>query len=126
SYVLGSDPHKQRLVREIEAAFARGRALYEARSELTAGELYDFVAELAAAGGWRFGAPTAGHIIDRFPHARKASRQETIYSGNPLPLRKPFSDGQPRHWILEIHFVDLARGFGGFHEELLTIRGPRP
>jgi len=126
SYVLGSDPHKRRLVRDIEAAFARGKALYEARPELTAGELYDYAAELAAAGGWRFGAPTAGHIIDRFPHARSPARHETIRSGNPLLLRQPSSDGQPRHWILEIHFVDRARGFGGFHEELLTIRGPRP
>ncbi len=28
--------------------------------------------------------------------------------------------GIPRHWILEIHFVDERRRFGGFYEELLT------
>jgi hypothetical protein len=93
---------------------------------LTAGELYDHVAELAVSGGWELGAPAAGHIIDRFPHARNPARHEVIRSGNPLPLRQPFEDGQPRHWILEIHFVDRLRGFGGFLEELLTIRGQRP
>ena len=29
--------------------------------------------------------------------------------------------GRIRHWILEIHFVDRARQFGGFYEELLTV-----
>jgi len=38
-----------------------------------------------------------------------------------LSLREPFEDGRPRHWILEIHFVDRALGYGGFLEELLTI-----
>jgi hypothetical protein len=30
-------------------------------------------------------------------------------------------EGQERHWIFEIHFVDRARQIGGFYEELLTI-----
>jgi hypothetical protein len=30
----------------------------------------------------------------------------------------------PRHWILEIHFVDRARQIGGFFEELLTVGAP--
>jgi hypothetical protein len=29
--------------------------------------------------------------------------------------------GAPRHWILEIHFVDRERQIGGFFEELLTV-----
>jgi len=32
--------------------------------------------------------------------------------------------GRPRHWILEIHFVDRQRRIGGFFEELLTVDGP--
>jgi len=31
--------------------------------------------------------------------------------------------GAPRHWILEIHFVDRARQIGGFYEQLLTVDG---
>jgi Xaa-Pro dipeptidase len=85
------------------------------------------VAGLAIAAGWRFGAETAGHIIDRFPHERDPDPADrySIRSGNPISLRAPFDDGRPRHWILEIHFVDPGGHYGGFLEELLTIRGPR-
>ena len=43
-------------------------------------------------------------------------------AGLPLdPSVNPDAAGNPRHWILEIHFVDRERGFGAFCEELLTI-----
>jgi hypothetical protein len=31
------------------------------------------------------------------------------------------AQGQERHWILEILFVNGARQIGGFYEELLTV-----
>ncbi|MBL7728203.1 MAG: hypothetical protein JNM68_10970, partial [Dinghuibacter sp.] len=30
------------------------------------------------------------------------------------------SNGNKRHWILELHFVDHANQFGAFFEQLLT------
>jgi len=36
-------------------------------------------------------------------------------------MRGVGEDGQERHWILEIHFVNRARQIGGFYEELLTV-----
>ena len=74
------------------------------------------------AGGWEFGAPTAGHLIGHFPHETAAAdaKKYSIRSGNPLDLREPDKSGAPRHWILEIHFVDRQRQFGGFFEQLLT------
>jgi Xaa-Pro aminopeptidase len=127
SYVLGSDPRKHRLVADIGAAFRRGQERFESEPDLTAGDLYDYVAQLAADGGWNFGAPTAGHLVDAFPHPveRDPVKRYSIRSGNDVSLREPFADGRPRHWILEVHFVDPERRFGGFVEELLTIRGPR-
>lgn len=127
SYVLGADPDKHRLVADLHAAFRLGQGLYEREPTLTAGDLYDYVAGLAAPAGWTFGAKTAGHPVDAFPHEASgdAGQRYSIRRGNPLPLREPLSDGRPRHWILEIHFVDAARGYGGFVEELLTIRGSR-
>lgn len=124
SYVLGRDPRKLRLIDDLADAFRLGQALYESEPGLTAGELYDYVNELGADGGWEFGADTAGHLIDHFPHARDPGRREVICSGNAQRLDEPFADGRPRHWILEVHFVDRTRGYGGFHEELLTIREP--
>jgi Xaa-Pro aminopeptidase len=127
TYVLGDDPRKQQLVRDIGDAFRQGQALYAAEPTLTAGQLYDYVAARATAAGWTFGAKTAGHIIDEFPHGRTPDpgKRYSIRSGNPTELHEPCDDGRARHWILEIHFVDHARRYGGFLEELLTIRGPR-
>jgi Xaa-Pro dipeptidase len=126
SYVVGDDPGKHRMVESIGAAFRAGQMLYESRSDLTAGELYDYVASLAQTGGWQFGATSAGHLVDAFPHKNPTERRFVIEHGNQVSLHEPLANGEPRHWILEIHFVDRERGYGAFCEELLTIRGPRP
>jgi Xaa-Pro aminopeptidase len=122
TYVVGADPDKHRLVADIEAAFREGKAHFEQTPELSAGALYDFVSGLAPRAGWEFGAPSAGHLIGEFPHetAPADAKRFSIRHGNPQRLREPDAHGRPRHWILEIHFVDRARGFGGFFEQLLT------
>lgn len=127
TYALGSDPHKHRLVNDISLAFRRGKNLYERTADLTAGELYDFVAGLATASGWEFGAPTAGHLVGHFPHERSPAdpKRFSIRSRNEQRLREPDESGNPRHWILEIHFVDRSRQIGGFFEELLTVPTPQ-
>jgi len=123
SYALGTDTAKQRLVADLSVAFQSGKALFQRTPDLTAGQLYDYVAELAIAAGWQFGAPTAGHLIGQFPHETEpgSSRRFSIRHGNDLKLREPDKNGRERHWILEIHFVDRQRQIGGFLEELLTI-----
>jgi Xaa-Pro dipeptidase len=125
SYVVGDDPDKLRLVENITAAFRSGQALYESYLALTAGELYDHVAALAIADGWSFGSTTAGHPVDAFPHQKPGAARYAIEHASAVSLRAPLPDGRPRHWILEIHFVDRERGYGAFCEELLTVRGPR-
>jgi Xaa-Pro dipeptidase len=122
TYVVGSDPDKHRLVGDLADAFNRGKNFYQQSPNLTAGQLYDYTAGLAADYGWEFGARTAGHLIGHFPHEVRPRDPDhlRIRHGNALPLREPDENGQPRHWILEIHFVDRAREFGGFFEELLT------
>lgn len=123
TYVVGSDPNKHRLVADLSRAFARGKNLYQQSPNLTAGELYDYTAALAADYGWQFGAQTAGHLIGHFPHERRPQDPDhlRIRHGNSISLREPDENGRPRHWILEIHFVDRAREIGGFFEELLTV-----
>jgi Xaa-Pro aminopeptidase len=123
TYALGSDPLKHRLVGDIESAFKRGKELYRGTPNLTAGDLYDFVAGLAGSAGWEFGAPTAGHLIGHFPHEKSPSngRYYSIRHGNDVRLREPDANGGMRHWILEIHFIDRANQIGGFFEELLTV-----
>ena len=122
TYVVGTDPDKHRLVADIEAAFAAGKAHFEQTPGLTAGGLYDHVSALATSAGWEFGAATAGHLIGHFPHETAAAdtTKFSIRSGNPLDLREADKSGAPRHWILEIHFIDRRRQLGGFFEQLLT------
>jgi Xaa-Pro dipeptidase len=123
TYVVGSDPDKHRLVADLADAFARGKNFYRQSPNLTAGELYDYTAGLGADYGWEFGARTAGHLIGHFPHETKPQDPDhlRIRHGNSISLREPNEIGQPRHWILEIHFVDRVRQIGGFFEELLTV-----
>jgi Xaa-Pro aminopeptidase len=123
TYVIGQDPRKHQLVADIGAAFTRGKQRYLEDIGLTAGGLYDYVRELAGEAGWEFAAPTAGHLIGQFPHetAPEDQKRFSIRHGNPISLREPDAWGHRRHWILEIHFTDRARTFGGFCEELLTI-----
>ncbi len=123
TYVLGHDTRKHKLVADMEAAFRKGKQLYMDTPDLTAGRLYDFVCELATESGWEFGAPAAGHLIGHFPHERPPTEPQrfSIRHGNEQRIREPDAAGAPRHWILEIHFIDRPHGFGGFFEELLTI-----
>ena len=123
TYVLGSDPDKHRLVGDLPIAFLQGKALFERTPDLTAGELYDYVVGLGKAAGWEFGAATAGHLIGQFPHERppRDPQRFSIRSGNSQRLREPDGNGHPRHWILEIHFIDRSRTIGGFFEQLLTV-----
>jgi Xaa-Pro dipeptidase len=123
TYVLGNDPLKHKLVADIEAAFKRGKQRFMDDPGLTAGGLYDYVSDLAKEAGWEFAAPTAGHLVGHFPHETAPGNQTrfSIRHGNSISLREPDANGERRHWILEIHFADAARTFGGFCEELLTI-----
>ena len=125
TYVLGTDPRKHKLVADIAPAFKKGKQHYLDEPDLTAGELYDFVCGLGRKAGWEFGNATAGHLIGHFPHERDPAdlRRFSIRHGNSISLRECDAAGAPRHWILEIHFVDRGRAIGGFFEELLTI-GP--
>ena len=123
TYALGNDPDKHRLVRDIGEAFREGKEHFQRSPNLTAGELYDYVVALAPKKGWHFAAPTAGHLIGKFPHERlpDLKKRFSIRHGNEVSLREPDETGAARHWILEIHFVDRERQFGGFLEELLTV-----
>jgi Xaa-Pro dipeptidase len=122
TYVLGTDPAKHRLVENLATVFQLGKTHFQNSPNLTAGQLYDYVAGLATPYGWEFGAPTAGHLVGHFPHEREPSdlKRFSIRSGNGQSLREPDATGAMRHWILEVHFIDRKRQIGGFFEELLT------
>jgi Xaa-Pro dipeptidase len=123
TFVLGRDPAKLKLRDDIAIAFADGKKYFKDHPEVTGAELFHYVENLAKHYGWEFGGAIAGHLIGQFPHERIPNDKVTLYShpGNPRRMRDLDADGQERHWILEIHFVDRARQIGGFYEELLTV-----
>jgi Xaa-Pro dipeptidase len=123
TYVVGNDPQKRKLCRDIEEAFAKGKRYFQEHTEITAAELYAYAQQLAKQAGWEYGGTIAGHLIGVFPHEKIAGDRITLYvhPQNHNRMRTPDASGRQRHWILEIHFVDRAQQIGGFYEELLTI-----
>jgi Xaa-Pro dipeptidase len=123
TYVVGNDPLKRKLCRDIEEAFAKGKRHFEEHPDITAAELYGFAQHLAEQAGWEYGGPIAGHLIGVFPHEKIANDKISLYvhPKNHMRMRTPDTYGRERHWIFEVHFVDRAREIGGFYEELLTI-----
>jgi Xaa-Pro aminopeptidase len=123
TFVLGDDPVKHRLRDDLPVVFDAGRRYFDAHPEITGGQLFAEVRRLTAEAGWEFGAAHAGHLVGEFPHERINGDEIEYYitTGSDEPMRRSDRAGRLCHWILEIHLVDRARGYGGFHEELLDL-----
>lgn len=124
TFVLGDDPVKHRLRDDLATVFDAGRAHFAAHPGITGAELFAHVVGLAEAAGWEFGGPHSGHLVGEFPHELVDGERIGSYiaPGNPNVMRGTDRAGRRCHWILEVHLVDRARGIGGFHEQLLTLR----
>jgi Xaa-Pro aminopeptidase len=123
TYVLGDDPDKHRLRDALEPTFRAVKGHFEAHPDITGEQLYEAAHRFAAEAGCAFGGTIAGHVVGAFPHERIPDDRVTLYitRGNHRPIRSLGASGRPRHWILEIHLVDRARGIGAFFEDLLTV-----
>jgi Xaa-Pro dipeptidase len=123
TYVLGDDAGKNALRDALPLVWAKGREYFESRDDVTGAELFGRVVELSHEAGWEFGGPHAGHLVGEFPHEKIAGDaiESYIAPGSDHPMRRTDRTGQVCHWILEVHLIDPARGFGGFYEELLDL-----
>lgn len=123
TYVLGDDPNKLRLREDVGLAFELGKQRFANDLDITGAQLFAFMNQVAAEMGWECGSAHCGHIIGQFPHERIESDKQSLYitPGSDMPMRRPGRSQLQLHWILEVHFVDRVRGFGGFFEELLTL-----
>ncbi|MCK7555017.1 aminopeptidase P family protein [Chitinophaga sedimenti] len=122
TFVLGYNPDKQRLGRDIISAGNRGDYL-RAHPGITGAALYQYSVELAQRYGWEFGGTIAGHIIGNFPHKEilGSEIEHYVHPDNHVPMNTPDKFGHQRHWIYELHFVDRKAGTGAFYEQLATI-----
>lgn len=123
TYVVGKDARKEKLARDIVTAWREGRQFFHEMPDITGRELFLHMCKLAEKFGWEFGGPHAGHLIGEFPHEKIDGDkiQFYIHPDNHNRMREPDEHGNPRHWILEAHFVDRAAEIGAFYEELLTL-----
>ena len=122
TYVIGNDPHKHKLKNDIELAWHEAKHWFGEQTKLTGAEFHQYIMELAKKYGWAYGGQLAGHLIGHFPHERLEPKNYGLYvhPENPNDMFLPDANGNKRHWILEIHFINTEKQFGGFFEQLLT------
>ncbi len=122
TYVLGNDPLKQKIKKDVEAAWHEGNAWYFKQNQLTGAEFFNYATGLAERYGYEFGNAIAGHIIGRFPHEQPDDPNDLcldVHPDNHKDILQPDKYNHKRHWILELHFVDRKNNIGAFFEELL-------
>ena len=122
TYVIGNDPQKLRLKKDVEECWQLGKAYYDSYPKITGAELYHHVCKLAKERSWQFGNEHSGHLIGKFPHEKIHNEKKLnyIHPDNHLPMKANDENDQLRDWILEIHFIDNNLEIGGFYEQLLS------
>ena len=122
TYVIGNNPLKLKLKQDIETAWQETKLWFNQQKKLKASDLFTYAENKAKAYGWEFGGEIAGHLIGEFPHERleNESKQLYIHPDNHNDVFALDNNGQKRHWILELHFIDRKHNIGGFYEQLLV------
>jgi Xaa-Pro aminopeptidase len=123
TYVVGKDPLKHKLKKDVEAAWHEANAWYFNQTKLTGAEYFTYVTALANRYGYEFGNAIAGHIVGQYPHEQPDNPNDVcldVHPDNHTDIFQSDKHGNKRHWILELQFVDLKNNIGAFFEQLLT------
>jgi Xaa-Pro aminopeptidase len=108
TFVVGDDPERQRLVRDVRGIFERTQAYWRS-GRATGAELYRYAAADAQSRGWRLDPEMAGHRLGAYPHA-------DFHDGCLADADFTPSSGL---WMLEIQIRHPDRPYGAFFEDLL-------
>jgi len=122
TYVIGNDPLKHKIKKDVEAAWHEGNAWYFKQTKLSGAEFFNYATGLAKQYGYEFGNAIAGHIIGKFPHEQPDDPNDLcldVHPNNHNDILQVAKNGNKRHWILELHFVDRKNNIGAFFEQLL-------
>jgi Xaa-Pro aminopeptidase len=122
TYVLGNDAKKLKLKKDVEDAWYEIQEWYQQQTVLKASDLFNYAVLKAKRLGWEFGGEIAGHIVGKFPHEQPAdpkSLELDIHPDNHDDIYLRDGDGNQRHWILELQFIDKENEIGGYFEQLL-------
>jgi Metallopeptidase family M24 len=122
TYVLGNNSRKLRLKSDVEKAWYEIQEWYQKQTTLKASELFQYAVEKAEESGWEFGGEIAGHIVGKYPHEQPSdpkSLELDIHPENHNDMFLLDANGNKRHWILELQFIDRENEIGGYFEQLL-------
>lgn len=122
TYVLGEDPRKLKLKRDVEKAWYETREWILKQKKVTGAELFAYTRKKAMEYGWTSAGEIAGHIVGKYPHEQPAnpkSMELDVHPDNPYDIFLHDASGNKRHWILEMHFTDPESGIGGYFEQLI-------
>jgi hypothetical protein len=122
TYVLGNNARKIKLKNDVEKAWYETQEWFHKQKQVKASELFAFTRTKAREYGWTSAGEIAGHIVGKFPHEQPAdpkSLELDVHPDNNSDMFLTDANGDKRHWILEIHFVDKENKIGGYFEQLL-------
>ncbi len=122
TYVLGNDARKVKLKNDAEKAWLETQTWIQQQTKLTASDLFQFTRKKASEYGWTSAGEIAGHIVGEYPHEQPADPKSLALDVHPDNHDDIFlldANGNRRHWILEIHFVDKEHKIGAYFEQLI-------
>ena len=122
TYVMGNNAGKLKIKTDVEKAWYETQHWYSKQTFLKSSDLFLYVVEKAAEYGYIFGGEIAGHIVGKFPHEQPLnpkSMELDIHPENHNDMFLPDVNGNKRHWILELLFIDKENEIGGYFEQLL-------
>ncbi|NOT93327.1 M24 family metallopeptidase [Ferruginibacter sp.] len=123
TYILGNNPLKQKIKQDIETAWYEGNSWYFKQEKLTGAEFFNYATELAKKYGYEFGNAISGHIIGKYPHEQPNDPNDLCFDVHPdnhTDILQLDNFGNPRFWMLELHFIDRKNNIGAFFEQLLN------
>ncbi len=122
TYVLGSDPKKLKLKNDVAKAWYETQAWYKKQTSLKASDFFAYVVNKAKEYGYTYGGEIAGHIVGMYPHEQPADPKSfdlDVHPDNHNDMFLRDANGNERHWILEMHFVDKENNMAAYMEQLL-------
>ncbi len=122
TYVIGNDPLKLKIKKDIEAAWQEANAWYFQQPSLSGAQYFNYILDLTKRYGYEFGNAIAGHILGLYPHEQPDDPNDPcldVHPENHTDIFQLDKNGNKRHWMLELHFVDRVHNIGAFFEQLL-------
>lgn len=122
TYIIGDDPNKRAVKAASEAAWEEANAWYNRQTSLTGARLFTYLCNLARQYGYEYGGEIGGHIVGPYPHEQlgPGNLGLDIHPDNHQEMFLKDPQGNDRHWVLEMLFVDRKNQIGGYMEQLIV------